>query len=223
MLAAEERPRTERDQTADGRTGRRNDRELAPEVVAEVTDREEPEGENAAFEGRGKDGTDGARDDADNDVGSAHKHRDSFGEWQSVASDVLDFLDQNALAGVAFRLAATLRPGDALALSGELGAGKTTFVRALIHALHGSDVPVSSPTFVFRQRYDGTPPVEHLDLFRLDDPAEAAELGLEEAFGSDVITVVEWPERLPGLLPDGAIAIRIDGAGDEPRRIAIER
>ena len=140
-----------------------------------------------------------------------------------MASEALDFLDQNALAGVAFQLAATLRPGDALALSGELGAGKTTFVRALVRALHGSDVPVSSPTFVFRQRYDGTPPVEHLDLFRLDDPAEAADLGLEEAFGPDRITVVEWPERLPGLLPPGAVRIRIDGAGDEPRRLAIER
>jgi len=82
----------------------------------------------------------------------------------------------------AARLAATLRPGDALALSGELGAGKTTFVRALVQALHGNAVPVSSPTFVFRQRYDGTPPVEHLDLFRIDDPAEAADLGLDEAF-----------------------------------------
>jgi tRNA threonylcarbamoyladenosine biosynthesis protein TsaE len=140
-----------------------------------------------------------------------------------VASDVLEFLDQNALAGAAFRLAATLRAGDALALSGELGAGKTTFVRALVRALHGSDVPVSSPTFVFRQRYDGTPPIEHLDLFRLDDPAEAADLGLEEAFGPDRITLVEWPERLPGLMPPGTIAIRIEGAGDEPRRLEIER
>lgn len=140
-----------------------------------------------------------------------------------MASDVLDFLDQNALAAAAARLAATLRPGDALALSGDLGAGKTTFVRALVNALHGTDVPVSSPTFVFRQRYDGTPPVEHLDLFRLDDAAEAADLGLEEAFGPDRITVVEWPERLPDLLPPGTIRIHIDGAGDEPRRLTIER
>jgi tRNA threonylcarbamoyladenosine biosynthesis protein TsaE len=140
-----------------------------------------------------------------------------------VASDVLDFLDQNALGAAAVRLAATLRAGDALGLSGELGAGKTTFVRALVCALHGSDVPVSSPTFVFRQRYDGTPPIEHLDLFRLDDPAEAVELGLEEAFGPDRITVVEWPERLPDLLPPGAIRIHIDGAGDAPRRLVIER
>ncbi len=140
-----------------------------------------------------------------------------------MASDVLDFLDQNALAAAAARLAAGLRPGDALALSGELGAGKTTFVRALVRALHGSDAAVSSPTFVFRQRYDGTPPVEHLDLFRIEDPADALDLGLDEAFGPDRITVVEWPERLPGLLPPGAIGVRIAGAGDEPRRLVIDR
>jgi len=140
-----------------------------------------------------------------------------------VASDVLDFLDRDQLDAAAARLAKTLRPGDALALSGDLGAGKTTFVRAIVRALHGSDVPVSSPTFIFRQRYDGTPPIEHLDLYRIDDPAEAAELGLEEAFGPDRITVVEWPERLPDLLPAGAIRIRIDGAGEDPRRLRIER
>ncbi len=140
-----------------------------------------------------------------------------------MASDVLDFLDLRALGAAAARLAATLRPGDALALSGELGAGKTTFVRALVRALHGSDVPVSSPTFLFRQCYDGTPPVEHLDLYRLDDPAQAADLGLEEAFGPDRITVVEWPERLPGLMPAASIRVRLEGAGDEPRRLRIER
>ncbi len=140
-----------------------------------------------------------------------------------MASDVLDFLDQNALGAAAVRLASTLRAGDALGLSGELGAGKTTFVRALVCALHGSDVPVSSPTFVFRQRYDGTPPIEHLDLYRIDDPAEAADLGLDDAFAPDRITVVEWPERLPELLPPGAIRIHIDGAGDAPRRLVIER
>jgi tRNA threonylcarbamoyl adenosine modification protein YjeE len=139
-----------------------------------------------------------------------------------VASDVLDFLDRKALGAVAARLAQTLQPGDAVALSGELGAGKTTFVRALVNALHGSDVPVSSPTFVFRQRYDGTP-VEHLDLYRIEDPAEGADLGLEEAFAPDRITVVEWPDRLPGLLPPHTIHITIEGAGDEPRRLRIER
>ena len=94
-------------------------------------------------------------------------------------------------------------------------------MRALVGALHGDAAAVSSPTFVFRQRYPGTPPVEHLDLFRLDDPAEAAELGLEEAFDPETVTLVEWPEKLPGLLPPGAIHIEITGLGDAPRRITV--
>ena len=118
--------------------------------------------------------------------------------------------DERSLDVFAIALAASLAPGDVLGLRGPLGAGKTTLVRALVRALHGSDSAVSSPTFVFRQRYDGTPPVEHLDLYRLNGPAEAAELGLEDVFAPDRITVVEWPERLPGLLPAGARWLRIE-------------
>jgi len=118
--------------------------------------------------------------------------------------------------------ATTLRPGDVVALSGELGAGKTAFVRAAVRSLQGRDA-ASSPTFTFRHTYPGRPIVEHLDLYRLDDPAEAAELGLHEALSPDSVTFVEWPERLPGLLPAGAIRVRIAGAGDEPRRIEIIR
>ena len=94
-------------------------------------------------------------------------------------------------------------------------------MRAVLRALHGSDSAVSSPTFVFRQRYDGDPPVEHLDLYRLDDPAELNELGLEDAFGADRITLVEWPERAPGLLPREAIEIEIAGSGEGPRTIVV--
>ncbi len=123
---------------------------------------------------------------------------------------------------LAARVARELRAGDVVALSGELGAGKTTFTAALVRALHGNE-SVSSPTFVFRQRYDGRPPVEHLDLFRIENPAEARELGLEEAFDPANVVVVEWPERLPSLLPPRAIRIAIAGAGDEPRELTIER
>jgi tRNA threonylcarbamoyl adenosine modification protein YjeE len=140
-----------------------------------------------------------------------------------VASDVLDFLDLAALDAAAARLAVSLRPGDSIGLTGDLGAGKTTFVRALVRALHGSDESVSSPTFVFRHRYDGTPPVEHVDLYRVQGPGDAADLGLDEAFGPDRITIVEWPERLPGLLPSSSVRVLIEGAGSEPRRLRIER
>ncbi len=140
-----------------------------------------------------------------------------------MASDILPSLDRIAFAATAAALAATLRPGDVVALSGDLGAGKTTFVRAVVAALHGSDAAVSSPTFVFRQRYPGTPPVEHLDVYRVDDPAEAADLGLEDAFAPDAITIVEWPERVPGLVPPGAIRVTIAGSGDAPRHVRIVR
>ena len=111
-----------------------------------------------------------------------------------------------------------------MALRGPLGAGKTTFVRAVVRALHGSDDAVSSPTFVFRQRYDGAPPVEHVDLYRIDDAAaELPDLALDDAFAPDRIVLVEWPERAGGRLPPGLIEVAIDGAGDGPRTVRITR
>jgi tRNA threonylcarbamoyl adenosine modification protein YjeE len=93
-----------------------------------------------------------------------------------------------------------------------------------VRALHGSDEAVSSPTFVFRQRYDGTPPVEHIDLYRLEDPAaEWPELGLDDAFAAGTVVLVEWPERAAGRLPPGRIEIAIEGAGDGPRRVRVTR
>jgi tRNA threonylcarbamoyladenosine biosynthesis protein TsaE len=119
-------------------------------------------------------------------------------------------------------LARLLKAGDVVALSGDLGAGKTTFARALVAALQGGDA-VTSPTFTFWHRYAGSPPVNHLDLYRIEREAELLELGLEEAFDGDSIVLMEWPERAPALVPAGAVRVTIDGAGDEPRRIVVER
>jgi tRNA threonylcarbamoyladenosine biosynthesis protein TsaE len=123
--------------------------------------------------------------------------------------------------GAAF--ARTLEPGDVVALRGDLGAGKTTFVRAVVAALHGSDDAVSSPTFVFRQCYDGAPPIEHLDLYRIDDAADLPDLGLDEAFADDRITFVEWPDRADGLLPSATVEVAIAGSGPDPRRVRVRR
>ena len=130
--------------------------------------------------------------------------------------------DRFAFDRVAAEFARTIRPGDAVGLVGELGSGKTTFVRAVVRTLHGED-SAASPTFVFRHRYEGYPPIEHLDLYRVESSGEIAELGLDDAFRADAVTFVEWPERAPHLLPDDALVVRIAGSGPEPRRITLER
>ena len=114
--------------------------------------------------------------------------------------------DSAALRAFARQFAAGLQPGDAIALDGPLGSGKTTLVREIVAALHGSDDAVASPTFVLRHSYDGTPPIEHLDLYRIENPAELAELGLEDAFAPDRLTLVEWPGQAPQLIPQARFA-----------------
>jgi tRNA threonylcarbamoyladenosine biosynthesis protein TsaE len=121
---------------------------------------------------------------------------------------------------VAAQLAVMLRPGEVVALSGPLGAGKTTFARAIVRALHDRDEG-SSPTFTFRHRYDGDPPIEHLDFYRIDAAPQALELGLEDAFAKDAVVIVEWWRNAPFLLPRRRWEIDIEGAGDEPRRVRI--
>ena len=107
-----------------------------------------------------------------------------------------------------------------VALSGELGSGKTTFVRAAVRARHGED-QTSSPTFTFWHRYPGDPPIDHLDLYRIDDPAELSELGLEDAFGAGSIVFVEWWTHAPALLPVHRYDVTITGAGDSPRSVDV--
>ncbi|MFN9252077.1 MAG: tRNA (adenosine(37)-N6)-threonylcarbamoyltransferase complex ATPase subunit type 1 TsaE [Brevundimonas sp.] len=115
-------------------------------------------------------------------------------------------------------LAPHLAAGEAVLLSGPLGAGKSTLARALIRVLTTSDEEVPSPTFALVQHYDAEPPVAHFDLYRLDRPEEVREIGLLEAL-DDGAVLVEWPERLGGELerwlgPDRlTVAITSDGKG----------
>jgi tRNA threonylcarbamoyladenosine biosynthesis protein TsaE len=112
-------------------------------------------------------------------------------------------------------LARHLRRGDIVALFGTLGAGKTTLARGVLRGL-GHDGEVASPTFPIVQTYappDTRLPLWHVDLYRIEDPAEIAELGLDDAL-SDGALVVEWPERLPALWPDTLqLELATDGAG----------
>jgi tRNA threonylcarbamoyl adenosine modification protein YjeE len=127
---------------------------------------------------------------------------------------------ERELAELAAELAVHLRPGDVVALSGALGSGKTAFARAIVESMHGQDEG-RSPTFTFRHRHDGNPPIEHLDFYRIDNPRELVELGLEDAFGPDAIVLVEWWQNAPQLLPSRRWEIEIEGAGSEPRRVRL--
>ncbi len=127
---------------------------------------------------------------------------------------------EEATGAFAAAFARRLQPGDVVGLSGPLGSGKTTLVRAIVRALHGSDRSYS-PTFTFWHRYDGDPPIDHIDLFRIDDPREIVELGLEEAFDGHSVVLVEWWRNAPGILPARRYEIEIQGAGDQPRTLSL--
>jgi tRNA threonylcarbamoyl adenosine modification protein YjeE len=132
------------------------------------------------------------------------------------------FANEEALTAFAADFARRLRPGDVVALGGPLGSGKTTFARAVVRALHGRDEG-SSPTFTFWHRYDGRPPIDHLDFYRIRDASEIAELGLDDAFDGSSIVLVEWWENAPAVVGERRYEIRIDGAGDSPRVVQCVR
>jgi len=125
-------------------------------------------------------------------------------------------VNEQDMAALGARLAAVLRAGDVVALSGELGAGKTTLARAILRALgHRGEVP--SPSFTLMQVYPDLPvPVAHADLYRLAHPAEAEALGLDDWLQSGAL-IIEWPERLAGQLWPERLWLRLEGAGSAVR------
>jgi tRNA threonylcarbamoyladenosine biosynthesis protein TsaE len=121
---------------------------------------------------------------------------------------------------LAARLAARLRPGDVVAVSGELGSGKTTFVRGAARAL-GVREPVSSPTFTIGHRYEAPVPVAHLDLYRLAgiDPEEWADL---EPYFDGTIAFVEWPEHGGEWLPAARAGVTLTHVDEKRRQVSIQ-
>ncbi len=133
--------------------------------------------------------------------------------------------DPERTAAVAADLAAELRPGDVVLLHGDLGSGKTTFVRGAARAL-GVTGPVTSPTFTIGQRYEGDVPVSHLDLHRLagDTGLTAEDPGLlDDYLTPNAIAFVEWPEPAHGVIEDPAAIVELAHAGGDEREITIER
>ena len=121
---------------------------------------------------------------------------------------------------VAARLARALSPGDVVTVSGELGSGKTTFVRGAARAL-GVTRAVTSPTFTIGHRYEARPDVSHLDLYRLRD-VSPEEWGDLEPYFVDAIAFVEWPEAAAGWLPPVRAAVRLGHVDPTHRTIEIE-
>jgi tRNA threonylcarbamoyladenosine biosynthesis protein TsaE len=122
--------------------------------------------------------------------------------------------DEAATARLGATIAARLQAGDTVCLSGPLGAGKSTLARALIRALTTADEEVPSPTFTLVQFYEGLRlKIAHFDLYRLSNPDEAYEIGLDEALDEGA-AVIEWPERLQGRLPASRLDVEIALIGD---------
>lgn len=126
-------------------------------------------------------------------------------------------------AALAAELARALRPGDVVLLEGEMGAGKTTFVRAAAQAL-GIDVPITSPTFTLAHRYEGDPPVAHLDLHRLDSLEGEDPAFLADYVGPDSVAFVEWPGAgEPELAPQVTWRVTLAHAGGDRRTVSLAR
>ena len=128
---------------------------------------------------------------------------------------------EDETSNVGERLARTLRPGDVVLLYGELGAGKTAFVRGLARGLGADPEDVSSPTFTLIQEYAGRIPLYHVDLYRLE-PHEIPDLGLDDLMLGDGVVAIEWADRWPAR-PRASAEVTIEHRGGDARAVQITR
>ncbi|MEO0363161.1 MAG: tRNA (adenosine(37)-N6)-threonylcarbamoyltransferase complex ATPase subunit type 1 TsaE [Pseudomonadota bacterium] len=143
---------------------------------------------------------------------------------ETTAAGRRDLADDAATRRLGAALGRALGPGDAVLLTGDLGAGKTALARAAIAARIGEGEEIPSPTFTLVQTYearDGAAPLRlvHADLYRLSDPDEAWELGLDEAF-EDAAVFVEWPDRLGRLAPARRLELTLEPTASGGRRLS---
>lgn len=125
-------------------------------------------------------------------------------------------------AAFAREVAAKLRAGDVLCLSGELGAGKTAFTRGLVAGLRGEggDAPVKSPTYTILNIYEGTPPIHHFDFYRVENAGDITALGLDDYWGKG-ISIVEWPKSFCYSLPGRIINVTLEITGQNERTVEV--
>lgn len=117
-------------------------------------------------------------------------------------------------------LAEELKPGAVVAFTGDLGAGKTAFVRGLARQRQTVD-PVSSPTYAIVNEYRGKRPIYHFDMYRITDSDSLYDIGWEDYLSSGGLCVVEWSENILDALPDGTLFVRIEKTGEQSRRITL--
>ena len=125
---------------------------------------------------------------------------------------------------LAFEFEKTLKGGEVVTLSGDLGAGKTTFTQSLALAM-GIDEPITSPTFTLMNQYQGKKlKLYHFDMYRIEDIDEILEIGLTEYFGNeDAVCVIEWAENIKPLLPKNKIEIQIEKLDENSRKFVIKQ
>jgi tRNA threonylcarbamoyladenosine biosynthesis protein TsaE len=138
------------------------------------------------------------------------------------ATWTFDAPDLAATTALGRRLAGLLFPGAVVALIGPLGAGKTHFVRAVVEGLGGEARQVSSPTFALIHEYEARLPVYHFDTYRLPNEAAFADLGVAEYFDGAGVCLVEWADRVVGVLPPEHLRVTIEVTGETTRRFAFE-
>lgn len=112
-----------------------------------------------------------------------------------------------------------LQPGDVLALYGDLGAGKTHLVKGIASGLGVDPEDTTSPTFTLIQEYSTSPPLYHLDVYRIERLDELERMGIDEYLYGDGICVIEWPERMEAMLPDHTIRLRLSHVDERTRRV----
>ncbi|KHF38580.1 tRNA (adenosine(37)-N6)-threonylcarbamoyltransferase complex ATPase subunit type 1 TsaE [Halalkalibacter okhensis] len=120
---------------------------------------------------------------------------------------------------LAEKLAGIVQPGDVITLEGDLGAGKTSFTKGFAKGL-GVKRVVNSPTFTIIKEYNGRIPLYHMDVYRMEDEME--DLGLEEYFYGEGVSVIEWPSMIPSQLPEDRLSISLFHLGETSRKITVQ-
>lgn len=133
---------------------------------------------------------------------------------------VIETACEEETADAGAELAQALRPGDVLAFHGDLGAGKTAFIRGVARGL-GIEARVSSPTFTIVNEYPGRVPLFHFDMYRLASSEELFEIGWEDYLERGGVCCVEWTENVEDAMPEDAVHVRIEKTGEKTRKIVV--